>query len=56
MYHAKSISAILLKVYQCYPTQEIELPEGLETVNTTVTLKSGPNHRLTIPVLNKSKD
>ena len=38
-----------------FETDEIELPQGLETVNTIVTVKSGPNHQLRIPVLNNLK-
>ena len=38
-----------------FETEEIELPEGLETVNTIVTVKPGPNHWLIKPVLNNSE-
>ena len=38
-----------------FETEEIELPEGLETVNTITTVKPGQNHRLKITVLSNSK-
>ena len=36
-------------------TEEIELPEGLETADTIVSVKAGMNHRLKIPVINNLK-
>ena len=39
-----------------FETAEIELLEGLETVNIKVTVKPGPNRWLRIPVLNNSKN
>lgn len=38
-----------------FETQEIELPEGLETEDPIVSVKSGTNHRLKVPVINNSK-
>ena len=38
-----------------YETKEIELSEGLETAETIVSVNSGMNHRLKIPVINNSK-
>ena len=34
---------------------EMEVPEGLETPDTIVSVKSGMNHRLKIPVISNSK-
>ena len=36
-------------------TEEIELPDGLETADTIASVKSRMNHRLKIPVINNSK-
>ena len=36
-------------------TEEFKLPEGLETINTIVKVKPGPNIWLRIPILNNSK-
>ena len=38
-----------------FGTEEIELPEGLETADTIVSVKSGMNHHLKIHVINDSK-
>ena len=38
-----------------FETEEIELPEGLETADTIVSIKSDINHRLKIPVISNSK-
>ena len=38
-----------------FETEEIELPEGLETEDTIVSVKSGMNHCLKIPVISNSK-
>ena len=38
-----------------FKIEEIELPGGLETDNTIVIVKPGPNHRLRIPVFNNSE-
>ena len=38
-----------------FETKEIELPEGLETADNIVSVKSGMNHRLKVPVINNSK-
>ena len=38
-----------------FETKEIELQEGLETADIIVSVKSGMNHRLKIPVVNNSK-
>ena len=38
-----------------FETEEIELPEGLETADIIVSVKSDINHRLKIPVINNSK-
>ena len=50
-----NLSSTTKSIPMLFETEEIELPEGLETVNTIVTVKPGPNHRLRIPVLNNSK-
>ena len=36
-------------------TEELDLPEGLETFSTIVSVRWGPNHRLKVPFLNNSK-
>ena len=38
-----------------FETEEIKLPEGLETADTIVSIKSGMYHHLKIPVINNSK-
>ena len=38
-----------------FEREKIKLPEGLETVDTIVSVKSGMNHCLKIPVVKKSK-
>ena len=38
-----------------FETEEIALPEWLETAGAIVSVKSGMNHRLKIPVINNSK-
>ena len=38
-----------------FETGEIELPEGLETEDTIVSVKSGMNYCLKIPVISNSK-
>ena len=43
------------KVPMLFETEEIELPERLETISTIVSVKSGPKHRLKVPLLNNSK-
>ena len=50
-----SFSSTTKSIRMTFETEGIELPEGLETMNTIVTVKPGPNHRLMIPVLNNSK-
>ena len=50
-----NLSSTAKSIPMLFETEEIELPEGLETVNSIVTVKPGPNHRLRIPVLNNSK-
>lgn len=44
-----------MKVPMLSETEELDLPEGLETFSTIVSVKSGPNHRLKVPFLNNSK-
>lgn len=36
-------------------TEEFELPERLKTIDVIILLKSGPNHRIKISVLNKPR-
>ena len=43
------------RIPMLFETEEIELPEGLETADTIVSVKPGMNHRLKIPVVNNSK-
>ena len=43
------------KIPMLFEREKIELPEGLETVDTIVSVKSGMNHCLKIPVVKKSK-
>ena len=43
-----------MKVPMLSETEELDLPEGLETFSTIVSVKSGPNHRLKVPFLNNS--
>ena len=50
-----NLSSTTKSIPMLFKTEEIELPEGLETVNTIVAVKPGPNHRSRIPVLNNSK-
>ena len=38
-----------------FGTEKIELPEGLETADTIVSVKSGMNHHVKIHVINDSK-
>ena len=38
-----------------FGTEEIELPEGLETADNIVSVKSSMNHHLKIYVINDSK-
>ena len=49
-----NLSSTTKSIPLLFETEEIELPEGLETVNTIVTVKLGPNHQLRIPLLNNS--
>ena len=51
-----NLSSTTKSIPMLFETEEIELPAGLETVNTIYTVKPGPNHYLRIPVLNNSKD
>ena len=44
-----------IRVPMLCETEELDLPEGLETFSTIVSVKSGPNHRLKVPFLNNSK-
>ena len=50
-----NLSSTTKSIPMLFRTEEIELPEGLETVNTIVAVKPGPNHWSRIPVLNNSK-
>ena len=50
-----NLSSTTKSVLMLFETEEIELPEGLETVNTITTVKPGQNHRLKITVLSNSK-
>ena len=43
------------RIPMLFETEETELPEGLETADTVVSVKSGINDRLKIPVVNSSK-
>ena len=43
------------RIPMLFETEEIELPEGLETADTIVSAKSGMNHHLKIPAINNSK-
>ena len=43
------------RIPMLFETEEIELPEGLETADTTVSVKSGMNYGLKIPAINNSK-
>ena len=43
------------RIPMLFETKEIELPEGLETADNIVSVKSGMNHRLKVPVINNSK-
>ena len=43
------------RIPMLFKTKEIELPEGLETADTIVSVKSGIKHRLEIGVINSSK-
>ena len=40
------------RIPMLFETEEIELPEGLETADTIVFIKSGMNKRLKISVIN----
>ena len=40
------------RIPMLFETEEIELPEGLETADTIVSIKSGMNNRLKISVIN----
>ena len=40
-----NFSSTTKSIPMLFETEEIELPEGLETANTIVTVKPGPNHR-----------
>lgn len=60
MFQQESLSTFIVKVINnriplLFETEEIELPEGLETADTIVSVKSDINHRLKIPVINNSK-
>ena len=50
-----SLSSTTNRIQMLFETEEIELPQGLETVSTLVAVKPGPTHWLWIPVLNNSK-
>ena len=50
-----NLSSTTKSISMLSETEEIELPQGLETVNSVVTIKPGPNHRLRITVLNNSR-
>ena len=50
-----NLSSTTKSIPMLFETEKVELPEGLERVNTRVTVKPGPNPWLRIPVLNNSK-
>ena len=43
------------RIPMLFEIEEIELPDGLETKDTMISVKSGMNHRLKISVINNSK-
>ena len=55
IYCIVNLSNINNRIPIFFETEDIELPEGLETADTIVFVQSGMNHRLKIPVSNKSK-
>ena len=50
-----SLSSTIKFILVVPKIDEMELPEGLETVNTSVNVKPGSNHWLKTPVLSNSK-